>query len=220
MNMRWIVNFTLMIVVFGTILGLVLGGLNPWTNPAEANRINMETEHKQTMYTLEERLSTAKTEAEIQRIEQDMEMQAAQYEHDKKVLIQNLENRQIAFNTWMQVVTMLGGAFSIILVIATIMWLRSKYPVQPRVVLMANHAGNKAVPPVEMVIPNEAMPEYEENWHEDEFRKAKIDEARARERVERMQMLDEETALMQRMRAISNPAKIGNGKYNNLPLGV
>lgn len=217
------VSVLLVLLVAGLMMGLSVSGidlLNPNTSAAEANRINVETAHQQATYELQEQLSRAQTEAEIQDIHRQQDLLDAQYKHDIQLLNQDLENRQTAFNTKMQVSTMFGGALSIALIIATSLWVGSKALANLRSVPVTNQPKDKHIPPVEMIIPNQPEQEFDEQWHNDEFRKAKIEKAREKERTERLQKLNEETELMQRMQSISDPARIETGKYNNLPLGV
>src|SRR5688572_19701770 len=113
MNMRWIINFTLMVIVFGIIFGLLAGGLNPWKGPAEANRINMETAHQQKLYALQEQLAQAKTEADVQAIRREQEMLEAQYVHDKQILAQDVVHQQRLNEALVTLLVWFGGALSI-----------------------------------------------------------------------------------------------------------
>lgn len=74
MENKWIVNFTVVIVVIGISSGLVLSGVNPWLSSAEADQLRMETAHKQKLYELAERLSIAQTETELRTVQLEQEM--------------------------------------------------------------------------------------------------------------------------------------------------
>jgi quinol-cytochrome oxidoreductase complex cytochrome b subunit len=120
---KWIFIGFAIIIVMAFIIGADIKN-STWFNPdiatAQAKQLQIETAHQQATYQLQERLATAQTEAEIQKIQLDQKMLDAQYEHDIQVLAQDLEHRQIAFKTWMTVLTIIGTAISIAIVAATI----------------------------------------------------------------------------------------------------
>ncbi len=210
MNMRWIVSFTLIIIIFGTVFGLILGGLNPWTNPAKANRMNIETAHKQAVYQLQEQLARARTEAEIQEIQRQQALLDAQYQHDIQALNQDLAHRETAFKTWMAVLTNVGGALSITLVISTTMWVGSKALTDVRSHSLNEKPVKKVVPPVEKTI--QPLPERKpyDPWSSPVYRYEKRIAAQQEERKER-----EEIAA--RMMSFRDPGRISTEEYHKSP---
>lgn len=216
MNMRWIVNFTLIIAVFGTIFGLVLGGLNPWTSPAEANRINMETTHQQAVYELEERLAAAQTESEILAIQRKQELLNAQYERDIQILAQDVVNKQRMADTVINLVIFAGVTTGIVAAIGALILaiakaaaiLRSAPKTQPVV------KPSRSIPTMQVVKPLPERESYDplvspQQWYEKRLAE------RQQEIAAQKEFNDE---MIGRMKAVLNPALISKEEYNKRPL--
>lgn len=214
MNMKWIVNFTMIIVFFGIIFGLVLGGLNPWKSPAEADQIYMETAHQQAVYQLEERLMQAKTDSEIQAIQREQELLNAQHEHDMQVLAQDIENRQTAFRTWMTILILVGGAFAITIFIGTVLWIGSKAIVNVRSVPSYQAPTQTFIPPIEKRIRTWPERKPYEPLETPQHRY----ERRLAERQQEITAQKEINELIARMNIVRNPAQMSKEEYNNRPL--
>jgi len=108
-------KFLITALVAGLLIGLAFAGtdlLNPRTAAAKANRMNIDAQHQQAMYELEERLSTAQTEAEVKEIQRQEALLDAQYQHDIQALSQDLAHQDLAFRTWMTVFTIFAGAIA------------------------------------------------------------------------------------------------------------
>ena len=123
------VSVLVVLLVAGLVLGLSLAGidlLNPNTSAAEANRMDIESAHKQAMYGLEERRAAAQTESEIRQIEREQKMLDAQYEHDIQALTLSLQHTDLAFKTLMIILTFLAGAVSVSITVISIVWVASR----------------------------------------------------------------------------------------------
>lgn len=204
MNMRWIVGFTVIIMLFGTLFGIFAGGLNPWINPAKAERINIENAHKQAVYELQEQLAQAQTEADIQDLQREQRLLEAQYQHNIQKLEQDLAHREIAFRTMMAVLTKIGGGFSVALAISTTIWVGSKAV-----------ATIKSAP--ETVINSQSAVSTTHTNHRSPSRDAQ--KARQREREEREREIGERQALAERLnRFIRESEKVwpGNEESENI----
>lgn len=207
---------------FGVILmGFLLGAnikdatwLNSDIAAAQANRINIENAHQQATYELQERLSVAKTEAEIKEIQRQQGLLDAQYAHDIQALNQDLAHKDLAFKTWMTVFTIFGGAFALMLFISTTIWVGSKAWVYIQSAPLKEVPMSKFVPPVKKKIPN--LPEREpyDPWNSPNYRRQKRVAAQQEERKEREEM----KALAARMKALINPAKMSSQEYKKRPL--
>jgi hypothetical protein len=192
--MRWIIGFTILILIVGVVSGVLMGGLNPWQNPAEAERIRINTAHQAAMNALQEQMAQAKTEADIQFIQRAEKMLDAQNAHDIQALAQDLENRRTSFNTWMTILTFFAGAISISIIIVTcalaIPWLVQRTH-------RISNAKEPAMFNISVLSPKEreekAVKEY---WHE------RCETTRQKET---------------RMRAAANPAAMEKDQYNKLP---
>lgn len=67
--MNWITGFAALLLIVGVVGGVLLGGLNPWTDPAEAQVIYNEAENQRKLVDLEYQKRAAQNEAEIAVIE-------------------------------------------------------------------------------------------------------------------------------------------------------
>lgn len=214
MNMRWIVSFTMVIGVFGTIFGLAISGMNPWTSPAEADRMYMETAHQQEVYQLEERLLLAETDAEIQAIQREQERLNAQHEHDLQLLAQDVENRKLAFRTLMTVLAIAGSVFSVVLIVGTALWIGSKVISVNRPAPKSDNMNNSFVPPMEKKIRTWPEREPYEPFETPQRRY----ERRLAERQEEIQAQRDLDELISRMNAFKDPASITREEYLKRPL--
>lgn len=214
---KWIV-----IAFFGVIIMAILLGANlkdaKWLNSdiaeAEAHRIQVEAAHQQATYEIQERLANAQTEAEIQQIQREQKLLDAQYQHDIQALEQDLAHRDLAFRTWMTVLTILASAFALTLLLGTIIWIGSRAWVYIQANSRKEIAMAKTIPPVTKWIPN--LPEREpyDPWMDPEYRRQQRDAARDQERKER----EANKTIAARIRGITNAEQMGKDEYNKLPL--
>ena len=184
---KWIFFGFIIVVVMALIIGVNIKGAK-WLNreiaSAEANRINIENAHQQATYELQERLANAQTEAEIQDIQRKQKLLDAQYTHDIQALTQDLEHRETAFKTWMNVLTFLGGALSIAIVSSTVLWFGSKAIATVRTATPNAESSSASIPPIKTIQP---LPErgFYDPWQSEKYRREKIKESRYRERAAR-----------------------------------
>lgn len=208
------VGALLVLLITGLFTGIFASGtdiLNPQTSAAEANRMNMETNHKEAIYVQEERLKETETNAQIRTIEREQNAADATANYNQSLLNLNLQNKARWAATWLLIVTWVGGALSVSLVISTIFWMGSKAVANIKAVAVSPQSNS--TDPVQST---------NDPWQLDAYRKAKIAEARYREHSERQEEIikerEEQIELMIRMQSISDPASLGKTKYDNLPL--
>lgn len=208
---KWIFFGFFGIILMGFLLGANLKDatwLNPGIAAAQADRISIENAHQQATYELKEHLETAKTEAEIKEIERQQTLLDAQYRHDIQALNQDLAHQDLAFRTWMNVLTILAGAFALTLLLGTTIWVGSKAWVYIQSNSRKEEVMAKVAPTMEKRIPN--LPEREpyDPWNDPNYRRQKRVAAQDQERKEREA----------RMKYVSDPAKMSGDKRNKLPL--
>ncbi|MFZ5923373.1 MAG: hypothetical protein ACOYY3_20180 [Chloroflexota bacterium] len=167
---KWVFFGFIVIVVIAILLG---GNIKEatWLNSsiaeAEAERIQIESAHQQATYELQERLAAAQTEAEIQQIQREQKMLDARYEHDMKILAQDVVNRQRWTDAGINLVIFVGGSTGIAAAISALIValakaisiLRTTPKGQPAV------APSRAIPEVQIVKPmpeRHADPDYEQ----------------------------------------------------------
>jgi len=137
--MNWLIGFTIILLVFGLAFGLVFSGINPWKNPAEAERIKAETAHLSVMNALDEQLQQAKTEAEIASIKRSQDLEQKRYEAELKYIEELYPKKLTAYDRLMQVRDTLllafgfSGSASLFLFVMgkVLVNLRSAKPSQP-----------------------------------------------------------------------------------------
>lgn len=214
--------FLAMVILFGAVaLGFNVKDAK-WLNreiaAAEADRIKIENTHQQATYELQERLAAAKTEAEIKEIQRQQALLDAQYQHDIQALSQDLVHRDLAFRTWMTVLTILAGAFALALLLSTTIWVGSRARVYVQSNLSKEVPMAKYVPPVEQWIPN--LPERQPYDALDP--KQILFESRLNERLQEIaaehEKQKEAELLAARMKYVTEPAKMSGDKRNKLPL--
>lgn len=182
---KWIFFGFFGVVLMGFLLGANFKGAT-WLNrdiaSAEADRIKIDNAHQQAINELQERLETAKTEAEVQQIRRDQELLNAQYQHDIQALEQDLVHRDIAFRTKMTLYTIIVGTFALMLFVNTTIWGGSK----AWVYIQSNYRKEKVManitPTMEKRIPN--LPEREpyDPWEDPNYRRRMKASAKKQER--------------------------------------
>lgn len=214
-------KFLITALVAGLLMGLAFAGtdlFNPHTAAAEANRMHIDAQHRQAMYQLDEQLAAVQTDAEIREIQRQQEMLDAQYQHDIQALSQDLAHRDLAFRTWMTVLTILASAFALVFLIGSTILVVSKARVYVHSNLSKEIPMADAVPSVEQWIPN--LPEREPYDALDP--KQILFETRLNERMQEIAAMREEQKeaelLAARMKHLSDPAKMSSAEYNKRPL--
>jgi len=214
---KWIV-----IAFFGVIVMAILLGANikdaKWINSdiadSEAYRIRLEAEHQRAMDELDQQLKTAQNEAAIKEIQRQQALLDAQYQHDIQALSQDLVHQDLAFRTWMTVLTILVSAFALILFCSIIIWVGSRAWVYVQSNSRKEQTMAKTTPPVEKRIPNLPERESYDPWSDPEYRRQQIAAARDQEQKER----EEAKTISVRIKGISNAEQVSKNEYNNLPL--
>lgn len=208
------------------LLGAVALGFNvkdaTWLNSdiaaAQADRISIENSYQQETYNLQIRLTAAKTEAEIKEIQRQQALLDAKYAHEIEALKQDLAHRDLAFQTWMTVLTILAGTFALSLLLSTTIWVGSRARVYIQSNLSKEVPIAKYVPPVKQWIPN--LPERQPYDALDP--KQVLFEKRLNERLQEIaaeqEKQKEAELLAARMKYITDPAKMSGDKRNKLPL--
>ena len=210
---KWILFGFFGVVLMGFLLGINIKDAT-WLNSniaaAEANRISIENVHQQATYELQERLATAQTEAEIRKIQRLQLLLDAQYQHDIQELSQDLAHQELAFRTWMTLLTIIASGFAAMLFISTTLWVGSRALVYVRSIPQKGEPVMKSVPPVEKRIPN--LPERApyDPWNSPTYRRSKRMAAQDKERKER-----EEIAA--RMMSFRDPGHMSTEDYNKSP---
>jgi hypothetical protein len=205
------------LLIAGLVTGLALAGidlLNPNTSAAEAERTNMETTHQNAVYDFQEKLLAAQTESEIHNIQRAQQIEDAKYAHDVRVLEQDIVHRDVAFKTWMTVLTVLAGALALTLLIGATIWMGSEAWVYIHDKTRKEETVSKTAIPITMRIPN--LPERApyDPWHDPTYRRQKRVDAQQVEQKNREDML----VLAARLKAISDAVKMSVNDYNSLPL--
>jgi hypothetical protein len=208
---------------FGVVLMGFLLGTNfkdaTWLNSdiaaAQADRIRIENAYQQETYNLQISLAAAKTEAEIREIQRQQALLDAQYQHDIQALNQDLAHRDLAFRTWMTVLTILAGAFALTLLLGTTIWVGSRARVYVQSNLPKEVPMAKNVPQVEQWIPN--LPEREpyDPWADPNYRRRMKTAAKKQEQKEREEQKEAEM-LEVRMSHFSDPSKMSRDQYGRL----
>lgn len=209
---KWIV-----IAFFGVVVMAILLGANikdaKWLNPniadAEAERIQVEAAHQQAAYEIQERLAAAQTDAEIRQIQREQQLLDAKYVHDIQALNQDLAHQDLAFRTWMTILTILASAFALLLFVSATLWIGSRVWVY----IQSNSRKEQTMPntisPVTKWIPNLPERETYDPWTDPEYRRARVAAAREQERDER--------TVITRIAGLANADRISINDYNKLP---
>lgn len=222
---KWtFLGFTVVIV-----MALLLGSnireatwLNSDIAAAQAEKTRMETTHQDALNKLQEQLATAETEAEVQKIQNQMNLENAQFEHDIQVLSQDVINRQRWTDTKINLVTFLGNAAIIVvtsalLIIAiaiAIAILRATPKAQPPAMPSQPIPEIKKIPPLPerhpyepLDTPQPAVKSFQQ-----------LHDRRLVERLQELTQQREENVLASRMKAVMDPASISKEEYNKSPL--
>ncbi len=194
--MNWITGFTIIILVFGLMFGLVVSGINPWKNPAEAERIKAETAHLSVVHGLDEQLQQAKTEAEIASIQRQQEAEQKRFEAEQLYIEQLYAKKLTAYDGLMRVRDTFLLALGLSMSGSLFLFVGGKVLVMYRTIPVQNQK-----------FPRNAV--IKQDWQR------QIEMARTNERLFRS------TAVMEaRLKAVSNPASITKQQRDNLPLAI
>lgn len=203
------------------LMGFLLGGnikdakwINSNIADAEAERIRIDSAHRQATNEIEERRIAAQTDAEIRQIEREQKLLDAQYEHDIQAIYQDLAHRELAFRTWMTALTILTSAFALLLFVSAIIWAGSRAWVYIQSNSQKEQTMAKATSPATKWITN--LPEREpyDPWNDPAYRRQQRVAAQNQEQKER----EEARILADRMKGIAKSGRANTSEYNNLPL--
>lgn len=210
---KWIF-FGFIIVI---IMGILLGGnvkdatwLNRDIASAQANRIEVDTAHQKAMNELDERLAAAKTDAEVRQIQREQQLLDARYLHSIQALSQDLAHRDLAYRTWMNVLTILTSALALMFFVIAVIWAGSRAWVYIQSNSRKEQTMAATTPPVTKWISD--LPEREpyDPWTDAEYRRQRIAAARNQEQEER--------TIAARISRLSKADQVSKTEYNNLPL--
>lgn len=183
---KWIFFGFVVVIVMALLLGVNIKEatwLNSSIAEAQAERIQIESAHQRATYELQERLATAQTEAGVQKIQREQRLLDAQFEHDMQILVQDVINRQRWADTKIDLVAFIGNTAGIAAAVSAVIIAIAKAIAILRT-LPKREPSVRSLPEIQPVRPlPERMPY--DPWHNEEYRRAKIKEARDREQVYR-----------------------------------
>lgn len=194
---KWIFFGFFLVIFMGFLLGANLKDAT-WLNSdiaaAQAEKTRMETAHQEAMNKLQEQLAMAQTNADVQKIQNQINLENAQYEHDMKILAQDIINRQRWTDAGINLVVFVGSATGISAAIGAITIAIAKAFSILRAI-PRNQPSERVLPEIKIV---RHMPERVpyEPWHNKKYREAKVKEARYNEQTARNIALRKERSKM------------------------
>ncbi len=212
---KWIFFGFFGVVLMGFLLGANIKDAT-WINPgiatAQVERIRMETAHQDSMNQLQEQLATAQTAADIQKIQNLMKLENAQFAHDIETLNQDLAHRDIAFKMRMNVLSFMsylliaaGTILATIWAGKKILTTAQKFAVQVEVQAIANPPSGTHPLSAPEKTPTDP-------WASPAYRRLKIQAARQEERNQR------KNAISPEIKIYKDPARISKEEYKRRPL--
>ncbi|MBI5295357.1 MAG: hypothetical protein HY869_07760 [Chloroflexi bacterium] len=210
--MNWITGFAAFLIIVGVITGTLLGGLNPWTDPAEAESIHVENEHQHIMNQLDEQLAQAKTEADIQAVHNQQALENAKYEHEMQLLEQDLIHRDIAFKMRMNVLTFMSYLLTATGTILATIWAGKKILTTTQKSAAQAEVQATTTPPsgTHPLSAPEKTPTTP--WISPSYRRQRIEAARQEERNQR------KNTTCPQISSYKDPARISKEEYKRRPL--
>lgn len=176
-----LVVLMVILIVAGSIFGMAVSGadiFNPAASAAEANRINVETNHQQAIFEQEQRLSEVQTTAQIEAIQREQEIAQQKAElalnYEQKVNEAKLAGYESFVSIRNILLWVIGAVASIGSLLAIGLTL------VPKAILTLRTSVSNTV---ETGSKNEAN---NDPWKSKEFRKQMIRQARATEMVMRL----------------------------------
>lgn len=176
-----LVVLMVILIVAGSIFGMAVSGadiFNPAASAAEANRINVETNHQQAIFEQEQRLSEVQTTAQIEAIQREQEIAQQKAElaltYEQKVNEAKLAGYESFVSIRNILLWVIGAVASIGSLLAIGLTLI------PKAILALRTSVSNTV---ETGSKNEAN---NDPWKSKEFRKQMIQQARATEMVMRL----------------------------------
>lgn len=176
-----LVVLMVILIVAGSIFGMAVSGadiFNPAQSAAEANRINVETNHQQAIFEQEQRLSEVQTSAQIEAIQREQEIAQQKAElaltYEQKVNEAKLAGYESFVSIRNILLWVIGAVASIGSLLAIGLTLA------PKAILTLRTSVSNTV---ETGSKNEAN---NDPWKSKEFRKQMIQQARATEMVMRL----------------------------------
>ncbi|MBI3167651.1 MAG: hypothetical protein HYZ22_04185 [Chloroflexi bacterium] len=215
---KWIFFGFFGIILMGFLLGANLKEatwLNSGIAAAQAEKTRMETAHQSEMNKLQEQLTAAQTDAEIQRIRREQERLNAQHAHDLQVLNQDIANRQRWADFKINAATILSIGAGVLAALSIFTLVVAKSVAMVRAVPSAVPVipARRTVPEIQKI---PSVPEREpyDPWASPDYRRQQRDAAKKEERKER----EEVQALANRMKSFSDPARMSSAEYYKHPL--
>ena len=212
---KWVFLGFVIIIIMAFLIGADFKDttwLNSSIAEAQAERIKIETEHQHATYEMEERLTAAQTEAEIQAIQRDQKMLDAKYDHDIQMLNQAAINSQRWTDTTISLVVFIGRLISVVAAIITLVIVVTKAAAirssHPKPAVAAATAAHRE--PTIHTGKALTLREPYDPWTSPLFRRQKREAARKEE-------LDQRRVEI-RVREFSDPAHISSEEYKKKPL--
>jgi hypothetical protein len=224
---KWLFSGFVIILIMAFLLG---GNIKDatWLNPniadAEARRIQIESDHQQATYELQERKLTAQTEAEIRQIQREQEMLDAQHRHDLQVLDLDIANRQRWADFTVTAATFLGvgigGVFAISILLFVIVKAIAILRTTPKVAPVPVSPAPRTIPEIQVITPLPERQPYEplETPLPSMEQRQQLYNRRVAERFQEITQQKETDVLIARMKAVIDPARMSTTKYNSQPL--
>jgi len=205
-----LVILMVILLVAGAIFGTAISGsgyLNPATSNAQAVQMNAETVHQQAVFTQEERLAQAQTNAQIQTIDRQQKATEQQIVMNLNYEQQGNEKRLILYeklmNVLINILWVIGIAAGLVLVLVVGLSLGSK-------AIVTIHASKKTRNSVDTTNTQSPVPSID-IWQMPEFREQMIKNARNNEAAIRQAMLNYGA------QPLHNPAAISKEEWKKLP---
>lgn len=222
---KWIFFGFFGVILMGFLLGADLKDatwLNPGIAAAQAEKTRMETAHQKEMNKLQEQLTAAQTEAEIQAIRREQGRLDAQYQHDVQILAQDVANKQRMADTVINLVIFAGTTASIITALGGLILVIAKAITILRTApnAMPITAEPRALPEMQVIRPLPERRPHEPLETPQILTEAleQLHDRRVAERYQELKQQKEASVLAARMKAVMDTSRMSKEGYNKLPL--
>ena len=176
-----LVVLMVVLIIAGSIFGMAVSGadiFNPAQSAAEANRINVETDHQQAIFEQEQHLAEVQTNAQIEAIQREQEIAKQKAElaltYEQKVN----EAKLAGYESFVSLRNILIWALGIVASIGSLLVLG--LTLVPKAILMLRTPVSATVNTGTKNEPNN------DPWKSKEFRKQMVQQARTTEMVMRL----------------------------------
>lgn len=205
-----LVVLMVILIVVGSIFGMAISGadiFNPAQSAAEANRINVETNHQQAIFEQEQRLSEVQTNAQIEAIQREQEIAKQTAELSLNYEQQFNAARLAGYQSLIQMRNILLWIFGIATGIGTLLTLGFTLGPKAIVALRETTPNFKTLSTPIQIATRSSDP-----WKSAEFRKHMVKQARAAEMAIRLDKTKEH-----HVAPFYDPATVTHEEWNKLP---